>query len=78
MHLEKKYNMISNNIKHRTSHIVHRATCTDQFHKYQKVKAMQSFRQKFSEMIREYRDGFRLKSVNEKVKLESKKLEIRK
>jgi hypothetical protein len=30
-----------------------------QFHKYQKVKAMQSFRQKFSEMIREYRDGYR-------------------
>lgn len=28
------------------------------FKKYQKLKAMRSFRQKFSEMTREYRNGF--------------------
>jgi len=28
------------------------------FKKYQKVKAMQSFRQKFNEMTKEYRGGF--------------------
>ena len=30
-----------------------------QYKKYQKLKAMQTFKQKFSEMTREYRDGFR-------------------
>lgn len=33
------------------------------YKKYQKLKAMQSFRQKFSDMIREYRDGFRKEAV---------------
>ncbi len=47
--------MILENIKHPTSYIL-------QFHKYQKLKAMQSFRQKFSEMTREYRDGFQPKN----------------
>ena len=28
------------------------------FKKYQKLKAMRSFRQKFSEMTKEYRNGF--------------------
>jgi len=28
------------------------------FKKYQKLKAMRSFRQKFSEMTKEYRSGF--------------------
>ncbi len=28
------------------------------FKKYQKLKSMRSFRQKFSEMTREYRNGF--------------------
>lgn len=31
--------------------------------KYQKLKAMQSFKQKFSEMTREYTDGFRPKLI---------------
>ena len=29
------------------------------FKKYQKIKAMQTFKQKFSEMTKEYRNGFR-------------------
>lgn len=31
-----------------------------QYKKYQKLKAMQTFKQKFSDMTREYRDGFRV------------------
>lgn len=36
------------------------------YKKYQKIKSMQSFKQKFSEMTREYRDGFRLHTVGSK------------
>jgi uncharacterized membrane protein YbaN (DUF454 family) len=36
------------------------------YKKYQKLKAMQTFRQKFSEMIREYRDGFRMPEQEKK------------
>lgn len=35
-----------------------------QYKKYQKLKAMQTFKQKFSEMTREYRDGFRPQSIS--------------
>lgn len=33
------------------------------YKKYQKIKAMQSFKQKFSEMTKEYRDGFKSKRI---------------
>ena len=33
---------------------------------YQKLKAMQTFRQKFSDMIREYRDGYRMQQREKK------------
>ena len=36
------------------------------YKKYQKLKAMQSFRQKFSDMIREYRDGYRMQQQDKK------------
>jgi len=54
LHLEKRFKMINKNIEHRAPSIM-------PFNKYQKIKAMQSFKQKFSEMTREYRDGFRPK-----------------
>ena len=34
------------------------------YKKYQKLKAMQTFKQKFSDMTREYRDGFRFQLIN--------------
>jgi inorganic pyrophosphatase len=36
------------------------------YKKYQKIKAMQSFKQKFSDMIREYRDGYRIQQQEKK------------
>lgn len=39
---------------------------------------MQSFRQKFSEMIREYRDGYRLQGIEEKAKLKKSEVRIQK
>lgn len=75
MHLEKGYKMLIRNIEHRASsteqynqNIEHRASSIEQFNKYQKIKSMQSFRQKFSEMIQEYRNGFRLQTNSEKAK----------
>ena len=49
--------MNSRNTEHQTSSIM-------PFKKYQKLKAMQTFKQKFSEMTREYRDGFRFQIIN--------------
>lgn len=36
-----------------------------QYKKYQKLKAMQTFKQKFSDMTREYRDGFRPQMIRD-------------
>ena len=38
-----------------------------QYKKYQKLKAMQTFKQKFSEMIREYKDGFKIQNQEKKI-----------
>jgi len=50
------------------------------FKKYQKLKAMQSFRQKFSEMTKEYRSGFwdDMKKLSEKMnsQMDKKKVEM--
>ena len=40
------------------------------YKKYQKIKSMQSFKQKFSEMTREYRDGFRFRTVRNKYNIQ--------
>lgn len=36
-----------------------------QYKKYRKLKAMQTFKQKFSDMTREYRDGFRPQMIRD-------------